>query len=89
MAMKKSKSGKATTAKKTVDAKTQKVSVESRESKLELDALRKPVQAAKAALDRAKSEAKETIEKADGLVMAAKKAYIKVLMPFRNACRRS
>lgn len=54
-----------------------------------LGALRKNVEGAKGVLDKAESEAKDLAEKARALVREAKDAYLTVLAPYRDACRKS
>ncbi len=53
------------------------------------EALRKPVEEAKAALDAAEAEAKEITEKARGMVAAAKATYLTALEPYREGCRKA
>jgi len=55
----------------------------------DLEALRKPVDEAKARLDQAKAEAKELTDKAQALVKGAKDAYRTALVPYREACRKA
>jgi len=55
----------------------------------DLDALRKPVLAARAKLDAAEAEAKDLVEKAEALVDQAKGVYREALAPYREACRKA
>lgn len=55
-------------------------------SQAELDALRKPVEAAKGALEKAQAEAKALADKARAVVAEAKVAYRAALAPYREAC---
>jgi hypothetical protein len=55
----------------------------------DLDALRKPVLAAKAKLDAAEAEAKAMAEKAQAAIRQAKQAYHEALAPYREACRKA
>lgn len=96
MAKKKGKNGKAASgeaakaeaagAKKTKAPKTEK-QAEPKVSHAELDALRKPVEAAKGGLEKAQAEAKALSEKARAVVAEAKDAYRTALAPYREACR--
>jgi hypothetical protein len=63
--------------------------IEKKPSAVDQDALRRPVEEAKAALDAAEADAKQVTEKAQGLVAAAKATYIAALGPYREACRRA
>ena len=56
---------------------------------VDLEALRKPVDAAKSALATAEVEAHELTEKARGLVAGAKDAFHLALTPYREACRKA
>ena len=58
-------------------------------SQAELDALRKPVEAAKGALEKAQAEAKALTEKARAVVAEAKDAYRGALAPYREACHKA
>ena len=58
-------------------------------SAAELEALRKPVEEAKARLEETQAEAKALAEKARALVAQAKDAYRKALAPYREACRKA
>jgi hypothetical protein len=55
----------------------------------ELDGLRKPVEVAKASLEKAQEEAKALTERARTLVTDAKHAYHTVLAPYRDACKKA
>ncbi len=55
----------------------------------DLDTLRKPVEAAKTALDAAEAEAQVLAEKADAKVAGARHTYLTALAPFRMACRKA
>ncbi|MCL6507836.1 MAG: hypothetical protein K6T59_12495 [Bryobacteraceae bacterium] len=55
-------------------------------SQAELDALRKPVEAAKGALEKAQAEAKALADKARALVAEAKAVYRVAFAPYREAC---
>jgi hypothetical protein len=63
--------------------------VEAKVSKAELDALRKPVEAAKGGLEKAQAEAKALAEKARAAIAEAKDAYRAALTPYREACRKA
>jgi hypothetical protein len=98
MSKKKGKAGKPTAAKKVAAAETRKPeAAEAKKAKapkaerpsVDLEALRKPVEAAKARLDKAQAEAKDLAEKTRALVGAAKEEYLKVLDPYREACRKA
>ena len=56
---------------------------------LDLDALRKPVLAARAKLEAAEGEAKQLAEKAQVAVAQAKQAYHEALAPYREACHKA
>jgi len=56
---------------------------------VDLDALRKPVEEAKAGLDAAGAEAKQATEKAHALVAGARETYRTALVPYREACRKA
>ena len=58
-------------------------------SQTELDALRKPVEAAKGGLEKAHAEAKTLTEKARAVVAEAKDAYRSALTPYREACHKA
>jgi hypothetical protein len=58
-------------------------------SQAELDALRKPVEAAKGALEKAQAEAKALADKARAMVAEAKDAYRTALAPYREACQKA
>jgi hypothetical protein len=58
-------------------------------SQTELDALRKPVEAAKGALEKAQAEAKALADKARAMVAEAKDAYRAALAPYRDACHKA
>jgi len=55
----------------------------------DLDALRKPVLAAKAKLEAAEAEAKPIVQKAEALTDQAKVAYREALAPYRQASRKA
>ena len=55
----------------------------------DLDALRKPVLAARAKLDAAEAEAKALAEKAQAAVAQARQNYREALAPYRDACRKA
>ncbi len=55
----------------------------------DLDALRKPVLAAKAKLEAADTEAKALAERAQAAVAQARQAYREVLAPYCEACRKA
>jgi hypothetical protein len=57
-------------------------------SQAQLDALRKPVAAAKSRLEKAEAEATALAEKARAAVAVAKEAYRAALAPYREACRK-
>ena len=63
--------------------------VEPKVSQAELDALRKPVEAAKGGLEKAQAEAKTLAEKARAVVAEAKDAYRTALAPYREACQKA
>jgi len=56
---------------------------------VDLGALRKPVEEAKASLDAAEAEAKQLTEKAHALVAGARETYRTALVPYREACRKA
>jgi hypothetical protein len=56
---------------------------------IDLDALRKPVDEAKAALAVADAEANELTQKAKAILSGAREAYHKALTPYREACRKA
>jgi hypothetical protein len=55
----------------------------------DVDALRKPVLAARANLEAAETEAKAMVQKAEALVDQAKQTYHEALAPYREACRKA
>lgn len=55
----------------------------------DLDALRKPVLAARAKLEAADTEAKALAHKAQAAVAQARQAYREALAPYRDACRKA
>jgi hypothetical protein len=55
----------------------------------ELEGLRKPVEVAKASLEKAEEEAKALAEKARTFVADAKHAYQMALIPYRDACKKA
>ncbi|MBI4666441.1 MAG: hypothetical protein HY751_08535 [Nitrospinae bacterium] len=55
----------------------------------ELEALRRTVLEAKAKLDNAQAEAKKVEENVRQLVAREKDAYLKVLIPYRDACKKA
>jgi len=63
--------------------------VEPKVSQTELDALRKPVEAAKGGLEKAQAEAKALADKARAVVAEAKDAYRAALAPYREACHKA
>jgi hypothetical protein len=75
-------------SKKARAPKTEKP-VEPKVSQAELDALRKPVEAAKGGLEKAQAEAKALAEKARAVVAEAKDAYRTALDPYREACQKA
>jgi hypothetical protein len=75
-------------SKKAKAPKTEKP-VEPKVSQAELDALRKPVEAAKGGLEKAQAEAKALAEKARAVVAEAKDAYRTALDPYREACHKA
>lgn len=85
----KAKGGKNAHTKKAMDAKPKIKTVESKETKVDLDALRKPVAAAKIALDKAQADAKGFVEKARVMIAQAKTAYMQAYAPYREACRKN
>jgi len=56
---------------------------------VDLDALRKPVEEARAALEATEAEAMEAAKKARALVTRAREAFHRALTPYRLACRRA
>jgi len=58
-------------------------------SQIDLAELRKPVEEARARLDKAQADAKQLQEKARMLVTETKAAYLRALAPYRHACRRA
>jgi len=82
---KKAANGKASGAKKGANRKAGK----KKGAQVDLEALRKPVDEAKANLDQAKAEAKALTDKAQALVKEAKDAYREALGPYREACRKA
>ncbi|MBI2191976.1 MAG: hypothetical protein HYU36_08335 [Planctomycetes bacterium] len=101
MSKKKTKGGKAAASGKGAGAKAAKAeaaeakepkapkAVEPKVSQAELDALRKPVEAAKGGLENAQAEAKALAEKANAGVAEAKDAYRTALAPYREACQKA
>jgi hypothetical protein len=104
MSKKKSKGGKAAAAGKAVGGKAGKAeaaeakkakapkvekAAEPKISQAELDALRKPVEAAKGGLEKAEAEAKAQAEKARAMVAEAKDSYRTALAPYREACQKA
>jgi len=99
MSKKKGKAGKPTVGRKRAaakaeqpaEAKTKKTSAAPRaeRTKVDLEALRKPVADAKSRMDKAQAEAKELIEKAQAPVGEAREAFLKALTPYRDACRKA
>jgi len=86
----KAKGKKVAPAKKVVDANPKKLkTVELKASKVDLDALRKPLAEAKAAFDVARGEAAEIEKKAQSAIKQAKDAYLKLLVRYRVGCRRA
>ena len=55
----------------------------------DLDALRKPVLAARAKLEATETDAKATVQRAEALMAQAKQAYREALAPYREACRKA
>jgi hypothetical protein len=55
----------------------------------DLDALRKPVEEAKAALEATEAEAKEAARNSDALVIRARETLLRALTPYRLACRKA
>jgi hypothetical protein len=55
----------------------------------ELEGFRKPVEVAKASMEKAEEEAKALTEKARTLVSDAKHAYQMALIPYRDACKKA
>lgn len=55
----------------------------------ELEGFRKPVEVAKASLEKAEEEAKTLAEKARTLVTDAKHAYQMAIIPYRDACKKA
>lgn len=86
-AAEKAPAGKAAKPKET-GPKAEKT-VEPKVSQAELDALRKPVEAAKGALEKAQAEAKALAEKARAVAAEAKDAYRAALAPYREACHKA
>lgn len=86
----KTKGKKTAPAKKAVNIPPKKVkTVESKKPKVDLDALRKPLSEARAALDKARGEAAEVEKKAQSTIKQAKDAYLKLLVRYREGCRRA
>jgi len=79
--------GKVAEAKKAPNAEAAKK--EPKVTQADLEALRKPVDEAKARLDKARAEAKVLTDKAQALVKGAKDAYRTALVPYREACRKA
>ncbi|MBI2932398.1 MAG: hypothetical protein HYY16_12170, partial [Planctomycetes bacterium] len=86
MGKKKSKNGGKAAGEKAAKATEAK---ESKVSKVEFDALRKPIDEAKAKLEKVQVEAKVLAEKARAAVVEAKDAYRTALTPYREACRKT
>lgn len=86
-AAEKAPAGKAAKPKET-GPKAEKA-VEPKVSQAELDALRKPLEAAKGSLEKAQAEAKALAEKARAVVGEAKEAYRTALAPYREACHKA
>jgi len=92
MAKKKGKNAKACGGRAAkVEAKKAKAekAAEPKVSQAEIDALRKPVEAAKGGLVKAQAEAKAMADKARALVAEAKDAYRAALAPYREACHKA
>jgi hypothetical protein len=99
MSKKKSKGGKAAAGGKAAKAEAAEAKkakapkpekpAEPKISQAELDALRKPVEAAKGALEKAQAEAKALADKARALVAEAKDAYRAAIAPYREACHKA
>jgi len=101
MTNKKTKGGQTAVERKTAATKT--VSAEARKaeapepervakiraSTTDLEALRRPVEQAKAKLEGSRKEAQAVEEKARTIVVRAKEAYQAVLAPYREACRKA
>ena len=85
-APKKAANGKASGAKKQANGKAGQ---KKKGGQVDLEALRKPADEAKARLDQAKAEAKELTDKAQALVKEAKESYRTALVPYREACRKA
>ncbi|MBW2147148.1 MAG: hypothetical protein JRI22_09030 [Deltaproteobacteria bacterium] len=66
-----------------------KVAKQAKVTQADLEALRKPVDEAKARLDKARAEAKALTDKAQALVKEAKDNYREALAPYRDACRKA
>jgi hypothetical protein len=66
-----------------------KASKKKKGAQVDLEALRKPVDEAKARLDKARAEAKALTDKAQALVKEAKEGYRESLGPYREACRKA
>ena len=62
--------------------------VKAKVTEAELDALRRPIEAAKGELAKAQAEAKVLAEKARAVVAEANDAYRAALAPYREACRK-
>ena len=95
-----SKTGNGSKAKKTLKAvKTQKdkaaagtkpvQSTVTKEVGNNLEALKKPVLESLELMKQAEAEAKELQDKAKDIIMSAKDAYLKDLIPYREACRKA
>jgi len=76
-------------AKPKVTAPKAEKPAEPKVSQAELDALRKPVEAAKGGLEKAQAEAKALMEKTRAAVAEAKDAYRTALAPYREACHKA
>jgi len=76
---------------KPAEAKAKKTSAAPRAErpKVDMEAFRKPVADAKSRLDKAQAEEKELIENAQVPVAEAREAFLKALVPYRDACRKA
>jgi len=95
MSKKKGKAGKQAAAGRATAAEAKKPdAAEAKKAKapkaerpsVDVEALRRPVEDAKARLDKAQAEARALADKARGLVAEAKGAYRAALAPYREAC---
>ncbi len=98
MSKKKGKAGKSAAAGRATAAEANKPeaaeAIKAKAPKVErpsvdLDALRRPVEDAKARLDKAQAEAKALLDKARTLVAEAKDAFRAAVAPYREACRKA